>query len=122
MERQAYAAIRAGVKDFIFSSTAAVYGNPQVLPVVESAELRPENPYGESKLQVERMLPWYDQAFGLRWVALRYFNAAGAASVRDPHAVDLVPVGETGEDLVAVSRRARFSASSRFTAAMTCTT
>ena len=62
----------------MFSSTAAVYGNPEVLPVVETAALRPENPYGESKLMVEQMLPWYDQAFGLKWVALRYFNAAGA--------------------------------------------
>jgi UDP-glucose 4-epimerase len=76
-----------GVRRLVFSSTAAVYGNPQVLPVVESAELRPENPYGESKLQVERMLPWYDQAFGLRSVALRYFNAAGA-----------LPDGSNGED------------------------
>jgi UDP-glucose 4-epimerase len=81
-----------GVKAFVFSSTAAVYGNPSVLPVVESAELRPENPYGESKLAVERMLPWYEGAYGLRWVALRYFNAAGAA-------LD----GENGEDPRAAS-------------------
>ena len=66
------------VRHFVFSSTAALYGTPKVLPVVESAPLRPENPYGESKLMVEQMLPWYDGAYGLRSVALRYFNAAGA--------------------------------------------
>jgi UDP-glucose 4-epimerase len=86
-----------GVKKFVFSSTAAVYGNPEVLPVVETAALRPENPYGESKLQVERMLPWYDQAFGLKWVALRYFNAAGAVLDgrigEDPrYATNLIPL------------------------------
>jgi UDP-glucose 4-epimerase len=76
-----------GVKLLVFSSTAAVYGNPSVLPVVETAELRPENPYGDSKLLVERMLPWFEGPFGLRSVALRYFNAAGAA-----------PDGNNGED------------------------
>jgi UDP-glucose 4-epimerase len=69
---------KENVRRFVFSSTAAVYGNPQVLPVDETAALRPENPYGESKLMVERMLPWYDGAFGIKSVALRYFNAAGA--------------------------------------------
>jgi UDP-glucose 4-epimerase len=69
----------AGVRRLVFSSTAAVYGTPQSLPVLETAPLRPESPYGESKLMVERMLGWYDHAFGLRSVALRYFNAAGAA-------------------------------------------
>jgi UDP-glucose 4-epimerase len=67
-----------GVRRFVFSSTAAVYGTPKVLPVAEDAKLAPENPYGESKLMVEQMLPWYDRAYGLRSVALRYFNAAGA--------------------------------------------
>jgi UDP-glucose 4-epimerase len=90
-------AMRAeGVRRFVFSSTAAVYGNPQQLPVSESAALAPENPYGESKLMVERMLPWYDQAFGLRSVALRYFNAAGAVfdgnNGEDPrYAQNLIP-------------------------------
>ena len=69
---------KENVGRLVFSSTAAVYGNPKVLPVVEAAELRPESPYGESKLMVEKMLPWYDRAYGLRSVALRYFNAAGA--------------------------------------------
>ncbi|HEY0712047.1 MAG TPA: UDP-glucose 4-epimerase GalE, partial [Polyangia bacterium] len=85
------------VTRLVFSSTAAVYGNPKVLPVVESAELRPENPYGESKLMVEKMLPWYDGAFGLKSVALRYFNAAGAildGSIgEDPrYAQNLIPL------------------------------
>jgi UDP-glucose 4-epimerase len=75
------------VRTLVFSSTAAVYGNPEVLPVVENARLDPQSPYGESKLQVERMLPWYDTAYGLRSVALRYFNAAGAQ-----------PDGSNGED------------------------
>jgi UDP-glucose 4-epimerase len=85
------------VTRLVFSSTAAVYGNPKVLPVIESAELRPENPYGESKLMVEKMLPWYDGAFGLKSVALRYFNAAGAildGSIgEDPrYAQNLIPL------------------------------
>jgi UDP-glucose 4-epimerase len=90
-------AMRAeGVRRFVFSSTAAVYGNPRTLPVAEDAVLAPENPYGESKLMVEKMLPWYDQAFGLRAVALRYFNAAGAvfdgSNGEDPrYAQNLIP-------------------------------
>ncbi len=85
------------VRILVFSSTAAVYGNPSVLPVIESAELRPESPYGESKLAVERMLPWYDGAYRLRSVALRYFNAAGAAldgsNGEDPRvAQNLIPL------------------------------
>jgi UDP-glucose 4-epimerase len=72
-----------GVRRFVFSSTAAVYGTPKVLPVVETAELHPESPYGESKLMVEQMLKWFDHSHGLRSVALRYFNAAGA--VLDGH-------------------------------------
>jgi UDP-glucose 4-epimerase len=88
---------KENVRRLVFSSTAAVYGNPQVLPVSESAVLRPENPYGESKLQVEKMLPWYDQAFGLKSVALRYFNAAGAvfdgSMGEDPrYAQNLIPL------------------------------
>ena len=91
-------AMRAeGVRKLVFSSTAAVYGNPSVLPVVESAPLKPESPYGESKLMVEQMLPWYDQAFKLRSVALRYFNAAGAildgSNGEDPrHVQNLIPL------------------------------
>lgn len=67
------------VKKFIFSSTAAVYGNPQIIPIPEDHPKHPENPYGESKLLVEHGLSWYQSVFGLNYVVLRYFNAAGAA-------------------------------------------
>jgi UDP-glucose 4-epimerase len=63
----------------VFSSSAAVYGTPDSVPITEDAPLRPINPYGESKAVVERLLPWYGAAHGLRYIALRYFNAAGAA-------------------------------------------
>jgi UDP-glucose 4-epimerase len=91
------AAQQAGVRRFVFSSTAAVYGTPQSLPVGEDAPLRPENPYGESKLLVEQMLRWFDACHGVRAVALRYFNAAGAAldasNGEDPRFVqNLIPV------------------------------
>lgn len=69
----------AGVDRLVVSSTCAVYGTPDALPVTEASPLRPENPYGESKLMVERMLPWFESAHGIRSAALRYFNAAGAA-------------------------------------------
>jgi UDP-glucose 4-epimerase len=69
----------AGVTHLVFSSTCAVYGTPDLLPVSESSPVRPENPYGESKLMVERMAPWFEHAHGVRTVVLRYFNAAGAA-------------------------------------------
>ena len=69
----------ADVGRLIFSSTAAVYGQPVSTPIYEDAELRPINPYGESKLMVETLLRRYDEAYGLRSVSLRYFNAAGAA-------------------------------------------
>jgi UDP-glucose 4-epimerase len=67
-----------GVRSLVFSSTAAVYGTPKSVPVRESDDLHPENPYGESKLMVEQMLRWFDACHGLRSVSLRYFNAAGA--------------------------------------------
>ncbi len=69
---------RAGVNRLVYSSSCAVYGTPSDLPVLETSELRPENPYGETKVLVERALPWFDE-IGLRSVRLRYFNAAGAA-------------------------------------------
>lgn len=72
------AAGRAGVSRFVFSSTAAVYGNPDETPIPEDAPLRPINPYGESKRAFESALAWYGRAYGLRSVALRYFNVAGA--------------------------------------------
>jgi UDP-glucose-4-epimerase GalE len=68
-----------GIESFVFSSTCAVYGIPAELPVSETTPARPETPYGESKLMVERILDWYGRAHGLRSVSLRYFNAAGAA-------------------------------------------
>ncbi|HMA35435.1 MAG TPA: UDP-glucose 4-epimerase GalE [Chloroflexia bacterium] len=70
---------RAGVDRFVFSSSCAIYGTPAVLPVDETAPPHPENPYGESKLLVEQMLRWLAAGQGLRFVSLRYFNAAGAA-------------------------------------------
>jgi UDP-glucose-4-epimerase GalE len=71
-----------GVPAFVFSSTCAIYGTPERMPIAEDAPARPINPYGASKLMVERILDDYDMAYGLRHVALRYFNAAGA----DPEA------------------------------------
>jgi UDP-arabinose 4-epimerase len=76
----------SGVRDIVFSSTCAVYGNPQRVPITEDEPRCPVNPYGESKLMVEKLLRWYGEIHGMRWVALRYFNAAGAD-----------PEGETGE-------------------------
>jgi UDP-glucose-4-epimerase GalE len=72
------AAIDAGVKRIIFSSSCAAYGIPARVPIVESAPQHPVNPYGASKLMFERVLNDYDPAYGLRFVILRYFNAAGA--------------------------------------------
>jgi UDP-glucose-4-epimerase GalE len=81
-------AMRAhGVQRMIFSSTCATYGNPQRIPISEDHPQQPVNPYGESKLMVERLLHWFGVAHGLRWAALRYFNAAGAD-----------PDGELGEE------------------------
>jgi UDP-arabinose 4-epimerase len=80
------ALLQAGSLPLVFSSTAAVYGFPDTMPIVETAPQHPINPYGESKRIVERALHWLDQAHTLRHVALRYFNAAGAD-----------PDGEIGE-------------------------
>jgi UDP-glucose 4-epimerase len=73
-------AVAAGVRHVVFSSSAAVYGTPEHVPISEDHPLRPESPYGESKLLVERMLPWFEQPHGATAVSLRYFNAAGASS------------------------------------------
>jgi UDP-glucose-4-epimerase GalE len=67
-----------GIDKFVFSSTAAVYGHPAEVPISESHPLKPVNPYGWTKLLIEQMLADFGTAHGLRWVALRYFNAAGA--------------------------------------------
>jgi UDP-glucose 4-epimerase len=71
-------ALDAGVERFVLSSTAAVYGDPVRVPIDEDHPTAPINPYGDTKLAVERMLGAYGRAYGLRWAALRYFNAAGA--------------------------------------------
>ncbi len=68
-----------GVASIVFSSTCATYGIPERVPITESTPQAPVNPYGESKLMVERMLHWHGLAYGLAWCSLRYFNAAGAA-------------------------------------------
>jgi UDP-glucose-4-epimerase GalE len=72
------AMIEGGVRRLVFSSTAAVYGLPERVPIVEETPYSPINPYGESKAMVEKMLQWCDEIHGLRSVSLRYFNAAGA--------------------------------------------
>jgi UDP-glucose 4-epimerase len=73
------AMLTAGVKRLVFSSTAALYGNPKRTPIEEDDALDPTNAYGESKLLVERMLAWFHRIHGLRYASLRYFNAAGAS-------------------------------------------
>jgi len=78
---------RVGVGPFVFSSSAAVYGTPERVPVSEDATPRPINPYGETKLAVERMLHWMAGPHGFRALSLRYFNASGCD-----------PAGEIGED------------------------
>jgi UDP-arabinose 4-epimerase len=77
----------AGVKHIIFSSSCSVYGNPSYLPVDENHPTGPLSPYGQTKLDGENALRWYGQAYDMRWMALRYFNAAGADAE-----------GHTGED------------------------
>jgi UDP-glucose 4-epimerase len=72
------AVIAEGPRRVVFSSTAAVYGEPESVPILESARLKPTNVYGESKLLVETMLNWFHAIHGLRSVSLRYFNVAGA--------------------------------------------
>jgi len=80
--------VKNGQNNIIFSSTAGVYGNPVKIPIPEDHPKNPENPYGESKLMVERILYWYSKTKNLNAIALRYFNAAGAAldgSVGEQH-------------------------------------
>src|SRR5262249_1521041 len=81
------AMMEAGVKQMVFSSTAAVYGNPHTTPILEDFPIQPVSPYGESKVMVETMLRWFDAIHQLRSVALRYFNACGAD-----------PAGDLGEE------------------------
>lgn len=81
------AMVESGVKYLIFSSTAAVYGEPLEVPIPEEHPANPVNPYGSTKLAMEGAMRWYEEAYGLRYVSLRYFNAAGAD-----------PAGDIGED------------------------
>ncbi|PYI54933.1 UDP-glucose 4-epimerase GalE [Paenibacillus flagellatus] len=76
-----------GVDKIVFSSTAATYGEPESVPILETAPTRPESPYGETKLAMENMFRWCERAYGLKFVSLRYFNACGAH-----------PDGSIGED------------------------
>ena len=76
------AVLKHQVPRFVFSSTAAVYGEPRHIPIVEDDPLEPTNAYGESKLMVERMLAWFHRCHGLRYASLRYFNAAGGTPDR----------------------------------------
>ena len=85
------------VKNIVFSSTAATYGEPEVSPIVETTPTNPKNPYGESKLMMEKMMKWCDGAYGMKYVALRYFNVAGAksdAEIGEDHTPEthLVPI------------------------------
>lgn len=80
------AAAQAGVKNFIFSSSSSVYGNQDSYPVSEDAIKLPQSPYARTKSMVEDMLPDYEQAYGIRWLSLRYFNAVGAGYTQDPPA------------------------------------
>ena len=79
--------IECGVKKFVFSSSASVYGEPEQIPILESAAKHPTNTYGETKLAVEKMLKWTGAAHGLKYMVFRYFNASGAH-----------PAGSIGED------------------------
>ena len=79
------AMVRNGVERLVFSSTAAVYGTPEQVPITEDARLCPTNAYGESKLLVERMLDWFGRIHGLKCASLRYFNAAGNTPERGEH-------------------------------------
>ncbi len=81
------AMVRSGIKRIVFSSTAAVYGMPERIPILETEPYAPVNAYGESKVMVEKLLHWFDQVHGIRSICLRYFNAAGAD-----------PAGRAGEN------------------------
>ncbi len=97
-----------GVSRFVFSSSAAVYGDPEGNPITEDFPIVPINPYGESKAVIEKLLSWYDKQCGLRYIALRYFNAAGATVDRgEDHKPEthLIPIALE----VALGRRKQLS-------------
>lgn len=86
-----------GIESIVFSSSAATYGEPERTPILETEKTEPKNPYGESKLMMEKMLRWCDEAYGIKYVALRYFNVAGASldgSIGEDHTPEthLVPI------------------------------
>ena len=86
-----------GIESIVFSSSAATYGEPESTPILETETTEPKNPYGESKLMMEKMLRWCDEAYGIKYVALRYFNVAGASldgSIGEDHTPEthLVPI------------------------------
>ena len=89
------AMLTAGVRTIVFSSSCATYGVPPASPIVESMPQRPVNPYGESKVMVERMLRWMGEIHDMGWIALRYFNAAGAdpdGDLGESHAPETHPI------------------------------
>src|SRR5207249_8538762 len=88
------AMVATGVKRIVFSSTCAIFGPPDRLPIDETLPTQPINPYGESKLAFDKILRWYNQIYDLKFVSLRYFNAAGAsAEFGEDHRVEthLIP-------------------------------
>lgn len=97
------ALVECNVKKLVFSSTAAVYGEPPESPITEDFPTQPTNPYGETKLAFEKILSWYQRAYGLRFVSLRYFNAAGATQRNgekhspETHLIPLVLQAAKGE-------------------------
>ncbi|WP_326716620.1 UDP-glucose 4-epimerase GalE [Vagococcus jeotgali] len=85
------------IKKIVFSSTAATYGEPDVVPITENTPTNPTNPYGQSKLMMEQMMKWCDEAYGIKYVSLRYFNVAGASldgSIGEDHTPEthLLPI------------------------------
>ena len=89
--------VKYNIKNIVFSSTAAVYGEPKRVPILEDDETHPTNPYGETKLTMEKMMKWCDEAYGIKYVALRYFNVAGAledGSIGEDHSPEthLIPL------------------------------
>lgn len=89
--------IQHNVKKIVFSSTAATYGEPESIPILETDKTEPTNTYGETKLAMEKMMKWAEKAYGLRYISLRYFNAAGAhysGKIGEDHAPEthLIPL------------------------------
>ena len=89
--------VKHNIKNIVFSSTAAVYGEPKRVPILEDDDTNPTNTYGETKLTMEKMMKWCDKAYGIKYVALRYFNVAGAledGSIGEDHSPEthLIPL------------------------------